>query len=194
MISRKRACAALGVLFLLLLLLPMAAMAAGDGGEAATSRWLATDTYKLMNFTVLLVVLIYLLKKPISQALNNRIDGIREQLEELESRKSAAAQELATYADKLSALEAEAQQIVEDYVKQGEAAKARILEEAETTAEKLEEQAKKNIAHEFKQARAQLQEEIVDKAMAKAEAMIKDAVSADDQNKLVEEYLEKVVA
>ena len=186
---RKRACAAACVLVLVLLLLPVAALAAGD-----ESHWLATDTYKLMNFTVLLVALVYLLRKPISQALNARIDGIREQLDELESRKNTAEQELATYADKLAALEAEAQQIVDDYVKQGEAAKARILEEAEATAEKLEEQAKKNIAHEFKLARAQLQEEIVDKAMAKAEAMIKESVSADDQNKLVEEYLEKVVA
>jgi phenylacetate-coenzyme A ligase PaaK-like adenylate-forming protein len=42
-------------------------------------------------------------------------------------------------------------------VKQGEDAKVRILKEAEAAAEKLKEQASKNIEHEFLQAKAELQ-------------------------------------
>jgi F-type H+-transporting ATPase subunit b len=147
-----------------------------------------------MNFAVLAIALVFLLKKPLSQALSGRIAGIREQLEELEAKKKATEAELASYSQKLASLEAEARQIVDEYVAQGEAAKARILKEAEATAEKMEAQAKKNIAHEFLQAKEQLKREIVDEAMAKAEAMITGAISADDQSKLVDEYLQKVVA
>lgn len=182
---------------LILMAVPVVAMASGGGGHGgapAESHWAATDTYKVFNFAVLAIALFFILKKPVTQALNGRIEGIREQLEELEAKKKDAERELASYSAKLAEMEAEAKTILEDYIKQGEAAKARILKEAEATAEKMEAQAKKNIEHEFQQAKAQLQREIVDEAMAKAEAKISAAISADDQDKLVDEYLQKVVA
>ena len=91
-------------------------------------------------------------------------------------------------------LEQEAEQIVDQYIQQGQEAKARILEEAQSAAEKLEEQARRNIDHEFKKAREQLQAEVMEKALAKAEEVIKSRISDKDQERLVDEYLEKVVA
>ncbi|MCK4467949.1 MAG: hypothetical protein KAU60_06310, partial [Desulfobacterales bacterium] len=61
-------------------------------------------------------------------------------------------------------------------------------------AVKLEEQAKRNIEHEFKQAKSKLQEEISEKALLKAEEIIKSTITTEDQDRLVDEYLEKVVA
>jgi len=167
---------------------------AGTATAASESHWLKTDTYKLMNFAVLAIALFFLLKKPLTQALNARIQGIREQLEELESQKKAAEDELAKYNEKLATLEGEAEEIVAEYVRQGEEAKARILAEAEKTAEKLEEQAKKNIENEFKKAKEDIQAEIIDKALEKAEEIIKSKISDEDQDSLVDEYLDKVVA
>ena len=187
---RKRFLAASCIAAVLLMCFAGSVMAAG-GGE---SHWMATDTYKAMNFAVLAIGLFLLLKKPVSQALNARIDGIREQLEELESKKKAAEGELAKYNEKLATLEGEAETIVAEYVRQGEEAKARILAEAEKTAEKMEAQAKKNIENEFKKAKEDIQAEIIDKALLKAEEIIKSKISDDDQNSLVDEYLDKVVA
>ena len=185
---RKRLLTVLGITAVFLLGYASVTMAAGE------SHWLKTDTYKLMNFAVLAIALVFLLKKPLSQALNARIDGIREQLEELEAQKKAAEDELAKYNEKLATLEGEAETIVAEYVRQGEEAKARILAEAEKTAEKLEEQAKKNIENEFKKAKENIQAEIIDKALEKAEEIIKSKISDEDQNSLVDEYLDKVVA
>ncbi len=39
-----------------------------------------------------------------------------------------------------------------------------------------------------------MQEEILDKALAKAEELLKAKITDDDQERLVDEYLEKVVA
>lgn len=168
------------------------AYAAGGGGEP--KGWVATDTYRVMNFAVLAIALFFILKKPVSQALNSRIDGIKEQLEELEAKKSAAEKELAEYNKKLSDLEQEAEKIVTEYARQGSEAKVRILKEAESAAEKLENQAKRAIEHEFEQAKLQLHEEIMEKALAKAENILKSQITGDDQDRLVDEYLEKVVA
>ncbi len=157
-------------------------------------HWLKTDTAKVFNFVVLAVGLFFLLRKPVSQALNDRIKGIKDELEDLEGRKAAVEKQLAEYSTKLASLDKEAEQVIAEYVRQGEEAKSRILKEAEASAEKLKEQAQKNIDHEFQQAKKQLQTEIVEKALAKAEQIIKEKVTADDQDRLVDEYLEKVVA
>jgi F-type H+-transporting ATPase subunit b len=147
-----------------------------------------------MNFAVLAIALFFILKKPVSQALNSRIDGIKEQLKDLEMKKNAAEKELADYNEKLSHLDQEAEKIVAEYVRQGDEARARILKEAESAAEKLEKQAMKTIEHEFEQAKLQLHEEIMEKALVKAEKILKAQITGDDQDRLVDEYLEKVVA
>ncbi|MFO7716088.1 hypothetical protein [Desulfosarcina sp.] len=170
------------------------ASADGGHGDAGTKGWVKTDTYRVMNFAVLAIGLFLVLKKPVSQALGGRIQGIKEQLQELEEKKIAAEARLAEYAAKMAALDKEAQAILTEYVQQGEDAKARILKEAEAAAEKLKEQASKNIENEFLQAKAELKAQIVEKALAKAEAIIKERINSEDQEKLVDEYLEKVVA
>jgi len=147
-----------------------------------------------MNFSVLAIGLFLLLRKPISQALNGRIKGIKEQLSELEEKKEAAEKKLAEYNERFLKLDKEAEQIVAEYIKQGNEAKARILKEAESAAVKLEEQAKKNIENEFKKAKSKLQEEILEQALVKAEEIIKSKIDTKDQDRLVDEYLEKVVA
>lgn len=166
-----------------------------DGhGEAAPKGWVATDTYRVMNFSVLFIALFLLLKKPVSNALNARIIGIKEQLEDLEAKKAEAEKQLSEYNERLSLLDKEAEGLIAEYIKQGEEAKVRIIEAAESTAEKLEEQAKRHIEHEFDQAREELQAEIMQKALVKAEEIITTKISDEDQDRLVDEYLEKVVA
>jgi F-type H+-transporting ATPase subunit b len=182
------------VLTALLLFGGTLAFAAGGGGHDGHKGWLATDTYRVMNFAVLAIGLFLVLKKPVSQALGGRIRGIKEQLEELEEKKKAAEAKLAEYDARMAELDKEAEAMLAEYVKQGEDAKARILQEAEAAAEKLKQQASKNIEYEFQQAKADLKAEIVEKALAKAEAIIKEQINSDDQEKLVDEYLEKVVA
>jgi F-type H+-transporting ATPase subunit b len=173
-----------------------AVFASSEGGhEAAEPKgWVITDTYRVMNFTVLAVALFFILKKPLSQALNARIKGIKDQLETLENQKKEAEIQLAGYNEKLAQLEGEAEKLIQEYARQGEEAKARIIQEAESSATKLEEQAKKHIEHEFNQAKKQLQAEILQVALVKAEEIITAKISSEDQDRLVDDYLEKVVA
>jgi F-type H+-transporting ATPase subunit b len=171
------------------------------GGEQGTEHaappskgWQATDTYKVMNFAVLAVALVFLLRKPVKQALADRIQSIKTQLSELEAQKAAAEAELAKYNQRFQKLDQEAEKLIAQYVQQGEEAKARILKEAETATDKLQEQARRNIEHEFKKARQELQDDVLEKALAKAEEMVRDRISDGDQERLVDDYLSKVVA
>ena len=172
------------------------AMGASEEGEhgAEPMGWVMTDTYRVMNFAVLFIALFLVLRKPVAQALSGRIQGIKDQLEDLEAKKKAAEKSLSEYNEKIALLDKEAEQLMAQYIRQGEEAKARILDEAESMADKLKVQARKNIEHEFEQAKKNLQAEIVEKALERAEQIISEKITADDQNKLVDEYLVKVVA
>ncbi len=183
------------VLVMLAILLSAAPlMAAGGHGDEGAKGWVATDTQRVLNFAVLFGGLFFILRKPVSRALNGRIKGIQDQLEDLEARKQEAEKQLAEYNQKLAQLEKEAEKILGEYVRQGEDAKVRIIAEAKTAAEKLEEQAKRHIEHEFNAARERLQTEIIEKALVKAESRLKERITSEDQDRLIDEYLAKVVA
>ncbi|MEA3428496.1 MAG: F0F1 ATP synthase subunit B [Thermodesulfobacteriota bacterium] len=192
-ISRKRnLIVAMTVVVAILIFSGVALSSSGE--EHGPKGWVATDTYKVMNFTVLIVALFFLLRKPVARALNARIKGIQDHLNELEVKKKEAEKKLAEYNERLFLLGKEADEIIAEYIRQGNEAKTRILEEAESEAEKLEEHARRNIENEFKQAKSKLQEEVFEKALIKAEGIIKNKINSEDQDRLVDEYLEKVEA
>lgn len=165
-----------------------------SGGEHGPKGWVATDTYRVMNFFVLVGVLTFLLRKPVAQFFSSRIKGIEDQLSELETKKKDAGQKLEEYTAKLAQLDQEGKKIVDDYIRQGNEARERILKEAESVADKLKEQALRNIDYEINQAKLRLQEEVLGKAIVKAEEIIKNEITIEDHDRLVDEYLKKVVA
>ncbi|NOX32341.1 MAG: ATP synthase F0 subunit B [Deltaproteobacteria bacterium] len=171
---------------------------ASSGGEAQggghENIWSINDTWKVLNFGILVVFGFFIARKPVAQFFSSRAKSIEDEIKELELKKTDAEKKLAEYQAKFKNLDQESKQIVEDYIKQGEAAKTRIIAEAEAQAEKLEDMAKRNIEQEFKSAKALLQQQIVEKAMEKAEEVIIASISSDDQDKLVDDYLKKVVA
>jgi len=171
------------------------AWASSDGGHGGVhNAWLKVDTWKVLNFGILAVAVFFIAKKPVAEFFSSRAKNIENEIQELELKKADAEKKLAEYQARFKNLDQESKQIVADYIKQGEEAKTRIIAEAEAQAEKLEDMAKRNIEQEFKTAKANLQQQIVEKAMEKAEEVIKASISSDDQDKLVDEYLKKVVA
>ena len=148
---------------------------------------------RTMNFVVLAGVLIFLLRKPLAKGLESRRQGIKDELDDLEGQKQEAGKRLAEYKEKLSLLDQEVEKIVAEYIREGEAAKAKIIEEAQLVAEKLQEQAKKNIEHEFDKAKQQLKVEMAEQAVAMAEQLIKEHINEEDQERIIDEYLTKVV-
>ena len=182
------------ILYVLLCLSFSISTAICASGEGGTKGWVSTDTFRVMNFVVLAVALVFVLRKPLSQALSSRIKMIKAQLDGLEVQKAEAEKQLAEYNEKLAQLEKEAQNIVDDYVRQGNEAKARILKEAEASAAKLQVQARRNIEHEFEKAKLELQKEIFEKSLVKAEEIIKGKFTGEDQDRIVDDYLKKVVA
>ena len=159
----------------------------------AAEEWERTDTYRIMNFTALVLILFFILRKPVANFFTDRVRLIKEQLQDLERQKEEAEKKLAEYNEKLATLDSEAEKIIQQYQQQGEEARDNILKQAELVAAKMEKQARRTIESEFAQAKLKLETELFDSAVEKAEERMKSLITDDDHDRLVKEYLDKVV-
>lgn len=150
--------------------------------------------FRVMNFIVLMIILVKFGAKPIANALGDRRKQIRIELEDLEAKKVAAEKAYKEFSEKLASVEKDVGTIVEKAVAQAEVEKVRILEAAEKSAEDIKRSAEMAIANEVTAAKRALKVEVTEQAAVLAEELIIKNLTADDQVKIVEDYLDKVGA
>lgn len=194
-IRQQRVVALVCCLAAVVLLFGVGMAFASSGGEHGDSGFNKTADfiYRIFNFVVLVGALFFLLRKPVGKAFAARTQGIREKLADLEQQKAEAEKMQAEYKEKLGLLQEETAKIVDSYIEEGEKVKAQIVEEAKKAADKMRENATAAIQHEFDRAKAEIQGEIVTESVAVAQKLIQAQIDTDDQNRLVDEYIAKVV-
>ena len=165
---------------------------AAEAEGAEPLNW--TDfAYRVVATTVVVVVLVKLLKKPIATFLNSRREEIKNLLAELETKNAEAKAEHERVRAQISSLEEETKKIVDELIAEGEAERKKIIEAAHREAEYIQQQALVAIDQEMQTARGRLQDEVAELAVAGAEAIIQKKIKFDDQQRLIGEFLTKVV-
>lgn len=149
--------------------------------------------WRTVNFIALVILLVYFLAKPIAGGLESRRRAVQEELEGLETKRVEAERSYKTFESRLAGMEKEMEVIVEKAVAQAAAEKARILADAERTAEDVKRQAEAAIAAEVIEARRRLRDDVAEQAAAMAEELILANLTAEDQVNITEQYLAKVV-
>lgn len=179
--------------------LTVLAQAAGHGegghgeGGIPMAKWLDL-LWRTTNFTGLVIILVWALKKPLSQGLQGRRQGIIDKFADLEAQKGEAERIYREYEARLTKIDGEVEAIVSAAVRQGEVEKERIIAEADRAAGDIRRQADLAIQHELAEARFRLRAEVAEQAVAMAEVLIKQNLQDGDQNRMVEDYLDKVGA
>jgi len=171
---------------------------ASEGGEGAhhvdTAKQMKDFGWRVLDFSLLLALVVWALKKAnVKQSLADRKAAIDKALNEAAEARAAAEGKFNEYSAKLAAANKEIDEIYAAIRTEGEAEKARIIAEAKITAEKIREQATQTANQEVLKARTELRSEAVRLAVQLAEQNIKDNIRKDDQDRLVGEYLNKVV-
>jgi F-type H+-transporting ATPase subunit b len=138
-------------------------------------------------------VLYKLLKKPVSNYFKSRRENIQSLLEEMERSKKEAERKAAEYKAKLAILDQEAEKILQEYIAQGEREKAKILEAAERQANYIKQQARLAIQQEVEAAKKELREEVAELTVKAAEDILRQKMDMGDQERLIEEFIVKVV-
>lgn len=166
----------------------------GQGAHhGVTKGQVMSFIWHCLNFSILVVVLVKYLRRPISEALRARTESIRSSFEELEAKKREAERKYAEYEKKLAGLDAEAKRILAAFIEQGQAEKEKIISQAHEAADRIKAQAELYIAQELAKARSQLQLEATEMAARMAEELVRKNMTIQDHHRLISEYLERVV-
>lgn len=176
------------VLFTLAAVVLLAAEGEGRGkGEVMNLVW------RLVNFVILIGLLWYWLSNRIMKFFSERRTEIVVLLDQVEKAKAEAEKQYALYDEQLKNVQKDIQEIKDVLLGEIEAEKTRIIEAGNTSAERIMEQAKAIADQEVIKARKALRDHVVDLAGEMAESMVSKAINDNDQNRIVEEYLHKVV-
>jgi F-type H+-transporting ATPase subunit b len=167
------------------------ALASGGGEGGGHLNW-ADLIYRAINFAILLGTIVFLARKPLSSALKSRAEGIREELAELEAKREEAKREYALMEKRLKEAEAEREQILAEFRRQGEREYEKIVDNAKAMAERIRAQARFTIEQETAQAKAELRREVAELSAKVAEDLLRENITAEDQARLVGDYLAKV--
>jgi F-type H+-transporting ATPase subunit b len=172
---------------------PIWAFAAEGHGGGSDGGKLWDLVWRIINFLILAGFLVYLLRIPFKNFLNQRQQSIKESLEKAEEARQEAGKRAGEIDQKLAKASKEIEEIVKMLADQGDIEKKKILENARQEAERLKQQARFMADQEVKKARVMLRKEAVDLAANMAEALLKEKITDSDHKRLVEEYVEKVV-
>jgi F-type H+-transporting ATPase subunit b len=195
-VGKMRGIRTQGILLGLLSGLAMVGMAWGSeaGGHGGIDPAKLTDLlYRTINFVIFAGILYWLAAKPIKNFFAGRKEEISTELQDLETEKIKVQKALKQAKAQLAAVAAERDQLMQQYIAEGEAEKAKIIEKAEQSAQRLKDMAIMTIEAETKKAAAELKQEIVETAVKLSDRIIKERIVPEDQQRLVDDYLAKVV-
>ncbi len=161
-----------------------------SGAEEGAHPSLFKDyLWKIINFGILVILLYKFGKKPLQNFLKQRTELIEKSLKEAQEAKEAAQKALKEVEDRLKMKDEEIEKIISTAQKAGEHERDRIIEQSHKLKEKTLEQAKINIEFELKNAKDEIKAEAVELAMELAEKKLKEKLTKEEQERLLEESL-----
>jgi F-type H+-transporting ATPase subunit b len=169
-----------------------AAFGAEAHGEEHQSLF-KTYLWPVVNFILLVVLLVYAMKKAdIKGYFRKRTELIEQSMKEAREAKELAQKALAEVQERLRMKDSEIEDIIASAKFSGEKEKTRLVEEGERMKEKILEQARTNIDFEVKKAKEAIKEEAVEIALELAEKKIREKLTKEEQLKLLEESVAKI--
>jgi len=169
-------------------------VAEGAHGAEAHGSPILDTVARLVNFAVLAGTLVYFLRSPIRTYLGDRGRQIRADLVKAAEMRAAAAAQAAAIEQKMAALPGELDALRRQGAEEVAAEEARIRQAADAERGRLLDQARREIDAQLKLAERQLVAHTADLAVGIAAARVKSTITADDQARLVDQYLGRLAS
>lgn len=147
---------------------------------------------KLINFGILVGVLVYFLRDPITAYLRRRDAQIRGDLSTARDMRATAEAQLAEIDRRMRALPAELDALRERGRQEAEAEEERIRQLAASERQRLIDQTRREIELQERAARRALMRHAADLAVAVAAARIRKQITSEDHVRLLDQYAAKV--
>lgn len=174
----------------LILLITLFTFAGGD----AAPWWNrpGIEVWKFFNLFLFIAAMVYILRRPISEALRARREGIRRDLMRAQEERNAALAKLEEVEARLARMDAEVASVREQARREAAEERERIARSTEEDAQKLREQAEREIMSAGKAARQELQRYAAEQSVRLAEEIIRGDMRPEDDARLVRLQVEEL--
>ena len=159
---------------------------AAPGGGFPWVNWAVS----LVNLAIFLGIIIYFAGPKIQDYFRDRAERLQSEIKEAKRLREEAQAKLDEYQSRLDKLEDERQQLMDDYHKQGEREKEKLVADAKRQIEKMRNDAELVIKQEVRRAVASIEQQAVDLAVDVARKSLEKKVDGRVQNELVSQYVD----
>ncbi|NNF00147.1 MAG: ATP synthase F0 subunit B [Pyrinomonadaceae bacterium] len=188
--------------FLLNIILVFAESGSSDGGSGAWNSFLhfwqdymnypGFEAWRFINLGIFVAIVIYLVRKPVSQAFKDKREAIRADLIKAEEERQAAITELGEVEAKLAGLESEKTSLIERAKAESEEEAKRIAEDAVSDAERIRNQAENEVKRKAQLAELKLRRFSAEESIRLAEERIKQAMNPQKDAELVNANIQSI--
>ena len=156
-----------------------------EGGSAPWWNIPSFEVWRWVNLLIFVGLFIYILRRPVSEAMRTRREGIRRDLMRAQEERNAALAKLEEVEQRLAKLDAEVASVREQSMREAAEERERIARATEEETRKLREQAQREIESAGKAARQELREFAAEQSVQLAEEMIRRDIKPEDDARLV---------
>lgn len=165
------------------------------GGGGFYDRYLnipGFEAWKFVNLAIFIGLMIYVAKKPLSEAFKAKREQIRAELIKAEEEKQAALAKLTATEAKLAQLESEKEQILTRAREDAEFEAKRLAESTTAEIERLRQQTESEIVRLSKLSHNDLRRFSAEESIRLAEQRLRSAIDGDTDIKLVRASIQEI--
>jgi F-type H+-transporting ATPase subunit b len=179
----------------IILLLMTGTIALSDTALAAEagSKWgIWLEVGKVFNLLLVAAVLVWAVRKPLSNFFASRTQAIRDQLAEAQKARMEAEAKLAEMESRMSRLDDEIRDIKAVADQESKDEYQRLLTAAEQDAEKIVERSRQEIEGITRAAQQELKLHVAELSVKMAEARIRGEITDGDRGRLFSQFVTKL--
>lgn len=150
------------------------------------------ELWKFLNLAIFVAVGIYILRRPISEALASRRDAIKQEMVQAQQRREQALAKVSEADALLGHVDADVASVREHARDEAEAERRRLVEATARELEKLKQQAQREVETADKIARKQLREFFASRSIEVARQTIKVQMKPEDDALLISQSIDEL--
>jgi len=164
--------------------------ATGESAHGESQFW--PFIFSVINFLLFLIVLYIFAFPRVKKFFFDRSQNILQALKEAEEAKILAEKKFKEYEEKLLSLEKEIEEMRRGVEQEAKLEKEKIISGAKKEAEIIKWQAKIIAEQEVKKAKNELRREVINLALNIAEKIIREKITEQDHNRLIQDYITQI--
>ena len=147
------------------------------------------ELWKFINLAIFVAAGIYILRRPISEALGARREAIKQELIQAQEQKARAEAKIAEVDSLLSRLDADVRTVKDQAAREAESERQRLAAATQRELERLKQQAEREMQTADKVARKALRQFFATRSVEHARKNVRTNMRPEDDRHLIEESI-----